>query len=73
MARRCRTRYLKEPAVPIFEARLVFALLGPLFLLLGLWRIVRDSRLLPQAKAWFIIGACFSAVAVWLWWGRPAI
>lgn len=54
------------------EARLVFALLGPLFLLLGLWRIVRTGHLVPQARTWLIIGACFSAAAAWLWWGNPA-
>ena len=58
--------------MPIVEARLVFALLGPLFLLLGLWRVARAGHLVPQARAWLVIGACFSAVAVWLWWGKPA-
>jgi len=53
--------------MPVIEAGLVFALLGPLFLLLGLWRTARAGRVLPQTKAWLIIGVCFSAVAVWLW------
>jgi hypothetical protein len=23
---------------------------------------------IPQAKAWLLVGAIFSAVATWLWW-----
>lgn len=45
----------------------LFALLGPAFLALGAWRCARAGRLVPQARAWLIIGAVFSAVALWLW------
>jgi len=51
------------------ETRLIFAVLGPLFLLLAGWRCWRAGGLVPQAKTWLIIGGIFSAVAVWLWLG----
>jgi len=50
-----------------FDPRLVLAVLGPLFLLLGLWRVLAARALVPQARAWLLIGAIFSAVAIWLW------
>jgi len=48
---------------------LIFAILGPLFLLLAGWRTVIAGKLVPQAKTWLIIGIIFSAVAAWLWFG----
>jgi surface polysaccharide O-acyltransferase-like enzyme len=51
------------------ETRLIFAVLGPLFLLLAGWRILSAGKLVPQAKTWLIIGIIFSAVAAWLWFG----
>jgi len=48
---------------------LIFAVLGPLFLLLASWRYLSAGGLVPQAKAWLIIGIIFSAVALWLWFG----
>ena len=51
------------------ETRLIFAVLGPLFLLLAGWRCWRAGGLVPQAKTWLIIGVIFSAVAAWLWFG----
>jgi hypothetical protein len=55
--------------MPDIDARLVFTALGPLFLLLAGWRCWRARSLLPQARAWLIVGAIFSAVAAWLWFG----
>jgi hypothetical protein len=48
------------------EAKLIFTILGPVFLLLGVSRWVQAGRIVPQAKTWFIVGGIFSAVAVWL-------
>ncbi|HET7795839.1 MAG TPA: hypothetical protein VFL64_20800 [Rhizobacter sp.] len=53
------------------SSSLVFALLGPLFLLLALWRFIKTGELVPQAKAWLIVGLVFSAVAAWLWLHQP--
>ena len=51
-----------------FDPRLVLAVLGPLFLLLGLWRMLRaGGAVVPQARTWLLVGAIFSAVAIWLW------
>jgi hypothetical protein len=50
-----------------FDPRIVLAVLGPLFLLLGVWRLLKAGALVPQARAWLLIGAIFSAVAIWLW------
>lgn len=55
--------------MPNLDARLIFTVLGPLFLLLAGWRCWRAGRLVPQAKAWLIVGAIFCAVAAWLWLG----
>ena len=51
------------------NARIVFTVLGPLFLLLAGWGIVSAGKLVPRAKAWLITGIIFSAVAAWLWLG----
>ncbi len=56
--------------MPHLDARLVFSVLGPLFLLLGAWRYLGAGALVPQAKTWLIIGSIFSAVAAWLWFGH---
>jgi hypothetical protein len=55
------------------DAKLIFAVLGPVFLLLGTAKWMSSGRLHPQAKAWLIIGVIFSAVATWLWFGVPPI
>ena len=52
--------------MPAVSAQLIFSVLGPLFLLLGAWRCVRAGALVSQGHTWLIIGAIFSAVAVWL-------
>jgi hypothetical protein len=57
--------------MPSIDVRLIFAILGPLFLLLAAWRYSRAGRLVPQARAWLIIGIIFSAVAAWLWFTHP--
>ena len=49
-------------------AWLIFAVLGPVFLLFAGWRFLRAGSLVPQAKVWLIVGIVFSAVAVWLCW-----
>jgi hypothetical protein len=55
--------------MPPIDTKLIFAVLGPLFLLLGLASLIRAGRMVPQAKTWLIIGVIFSAVAAWLWFG----
>ena len=44
----------------------IFAVLGPLFLLLAGVRAVTGGGLLPQARVWLLVGLIFSAVALWL-------
>ena len=55
--------------MPAFDAKLIFAVLGPVFLVLGTARWLRAGRMGPQAKTWLLTGCIFSAVAAWLWWG----
>jgi hypothetical protein len=55
-----------------FSAQLVFAVLGPLFLLAGAWRCLGADRNLIQGRTWLIVGAIFSAVALFLWWSQVA-
>ena len=59
--------------MPILDVRLIFSVLGPLFLLLAGWRCLQAGRFVPQAKAWLIIGIVFSLVAAWLWWYQPSM
>ena len=49
------------------DAKTILAVLGPLFLALGALRTWRAGRVVPQARAWLLVGAIFSAVAAWLW------
>ncbi len=49
----------------------MFALLGPFFLLIGVIRLLAARRLVPQAKAWLLVGGIFCAVAAWLWLRLP--
>lgn len=44
----------------------LFAILGPLFLVLGIVRCVRAGGLHPQGRTWLLLGVIFSAVALWL-------
>jgi hypothetical protein len=55
--------------MPNIDAKLIFAVLGPVFLLLGFSSLIRAGRMQPQAKTWLMIGTIFSAVAGWLWFG----
>lgn len=54
--------------MPHFDAKLIFAVLGPLFLLLAAAQWWRAGKLRPSGLAWLRIGLVFSAVAGWLWW-----
>jgi hypothetical protein len=58
-------------SMPPIDAKLIFAVIGPLFLLLAAVQWWRDGALRPKGRAWFRIGLIFSAVAVWLWWSAP--
>lgn len=58
--------------IPAPSAQLIFAWLGPLFLLAGAWRCIRAGSLVPQGRTWLVIGAIFSGVALFLWWSQPA-
>ena len=53
----------------VIDAKIILALLGPLFLMMAGWRSLRAGKLVPQAKTWLIIGIIFNAVAAWLWFG----
>jgi hypothetical protein len=55
--------------MPALDAKLIFAVLGPVFLLMGLASLMRSGGLQPQAKTWLLVGTIFSLVAAWLWWG----
>lgn len=58
---------------PMIDTKIVFAILGPLFLMMAGWRTLKAGKLIPQAKAWLVIGSIFSAVAAWLWWYQPGM
>ncbi len=51
------------------DAKLIFAVLGPAFLLMALLSVLRSGRLQPQSQTWVLVGTIFSLVAAWLWWG----
>ena len=55
------------------SAHLVFAVLGPLFLLAGAWRCLGTHRNPTQGRAWLIVGVIFSAVALYLAWSQPGV
>jgi hypothetical protein len=55
--------------MPPIDAKLIFTVLGPIFLLLGFIRLMKAGRMVPQAQTWLIIGLIFSTVAGWLWFG----
>ena len=57
--------------MPPLTARTIFAVLGPLFLLLAVWRSVGGARNPVQARTWLVIGVIFSAVAAWLYVAAP--
>ncbi len=49
------------------DTKILFAVLGPVFLALATWRTVLAGKVSPQARTWWIVGTIFSVVAVWLW------
>lgn len=49
-----------------FDTPLVFAVLGPLFLLAGAWRLGGPRHHKVQGRIWCTVGAIFSAVALFL-------
>jgi len=51
------------------DAKMILAVLGAIFLMLAAWRTVQARRVVPQARAWWIVGLVFSVVALWLWRG----
>ena len=55
-----------------FSAQLVFTVLGPLFLVAGVWRCLGSDRNVVQGRTWLIVGAIFSAVALYLGWAQAA-
>ena len=54
-----------------FAPQWIFLIFGPLFLAMGLLRCTTARRLVPQAKAWLLVGAIFCLVAAWLWRAVP--
>ena len=54
--------------MPTLDPKLIFAVLGPLFLLLAAWSRGHAGRWRPQGRTWLLIGVIFCAVAAWLWW-----
>lgn len=49
-------------------AKYILAVVGAIFLVLAVGRIVRDQgRLLPAARTWLIVGGLFCLVSLWLW------
>lgn len=52
--------------MPAIDAKLIFTVLGPLFLVIGSLRCAIARALVPQGKAWLLIGVIFSVVAWWL-------
>lgn len=53
------------------SVQLIFVILGPLFLVLGLREYMGAGRMVPRARAWLILGVCFTVIAGWLWWKLP--
>lgn len=51
------------------DAKTILAVLGAVFLMLAAWRTVQARRVVPQARAWWIVGLVFTVVALWLWRG----
>lgn len=52
--------------MPTIDAKLIFAVVGPLFLLLAVAQWWRGGRLRPSGRAWLRVGLIFGVMAVWL-------
>jgi uncharacterized membrane protein YhhN len=52
--------------MPDLNVPSLFAVLGPVLLLLGAGRCLATRTWHPQGRTWLILGLIFSAVAVWL-------
>lgn len=52
---------------------IIIAVLGTLFIAAGLVRLASSGKMVPQAKAWLIVGIAFSLVAAWLWLYQPGL
>ena len=60
----------RQPVQPMphIDVKLIFGVIGPLFLLLAAAQWWRSGKLRPSGSAWLRVGLIFGAVAVWLWW-----
>jgi hypothetical protein len=56
------------PHMPPIDAKLILAVLGPLFLVLAALYWQRGGAGHPKARTWVRVGLIFTAVAAWLWW-----
>jgi hypothetical protein len=54
--------------MPPIDAKLILAILGPLFLMLAAWHWRREGAVQPKARTWLRVGLIFTAVSAWLWW-----
>ena len=50
------------------QARTILTILALVFLAAAALRMVRErGRIGPAGKTWWLVGAIFAAVSVWLW------
>ena len=56
-----------------FSPQWSFLVLGPALIATGAIRWAAARRLVPQARTYLLLGAIFTAVAMWLWWMRPTL
>ena len=52
--------------MPNIDAKLIFAVVGPLFLLLAAAQWWLGGKLRPSGRVWLRVGLIFSVVAGWL-------
>jgi len=48
-------------------AHYILGCLAVVFLVLGSVKSVRDGKVGPAARTWFMIGVIFGVVSVWIW------
>jgi hypothetical protein len=53
------------------DVPLLFAVLGPAFLLVGVWRWWGTTHARIQARTWLLLGSLFSLAAAGLHWVAP--